>query len=84
MKIAINRNYRIADTEYGAIMLNEKQGTYWHLNPTAAAAVRSLIDGSTVEEASTRVAEKFDVAPEVARQDVLDLVSAMREAGAVS
>ncbi|MFD0688031.1 lasso peptide biosynthesis PqqD family chaperone [Actinomadura fibrosa] len=72
------------DTDYGAVLLDERSGDYWQLNPTAAAAVRLLAGGRSVEEAAERLAEEFDVDRSRALSDVQELVEALRSARLVA
>jgi hypothetical protein len=40
----------LTETEHGAVLLDERSGGYWQLNPTGAAVVRHLDAGGTLAE----------------------------------
>jgi PqqD family protein of HPr-rel-A system len=69
-----------ADTAYGTVLLDERSGDYWQLNPTAAEAVRRLAGGATTAQAAEALAEQFDVDPAQALEDVTALVEQLRAA----
>jgi hypothetical protein len=73
----------MADTEYGAVLLDERSGQYWQLNPTGALAVRLLLAGSAQSEVATALAGEFQVDEQQAAQDVRALVEQLRSAGLV-
>jgi hypothetical protein len=69
-----------ADTEYGTVLLDQRNGDYWQLNPTGALVVRRLLDGDSPERAAEVLTEEFDVDLERARADVDALVAELRAA----
>jgi asparagine synthase (glutamine-hydrolysing) len=72
-----------ADTDYGMALLDEDSGQYWNLNPTAALALRTLLDSGTTAQAVQELTEQYAVDAETASQDVEDLLGALRSAGLV-
>jgi Coenzyme PQQ synthesis protein D (PqqD) len=72
-----------ADTDYGTVLLDEDSGQYWNLNPTAALALRTLLDGGSPAEAVRQVTERYSVDAETAGRDVRELVDGLRSAGLV-
>ncbi|MEU6278276.1 lasso peptide biosynthesis PqqD family chaperone [Streptomyces sp. Li-HN-5-11] len=73
-----------AETEYGTVLLDERSGSYWELNPTATLVVRTLLDGGEEADAAAAVAEQFDVDRAQAQQDVEALVRQLRSSGLAS
>lgn len=73
-----------ADTDYGMALLDEASGEYWNLNPTAALALRTLLDGGSREQAVQELTEQYAVDPETASQDIQDLLGELRSAGLVT
>ncbi|TDD88197.1 lasso peptide biosynthesis PqqD family chaperone [Actinomadura rubrisoli] len=71
------------DTAYGTVLLDERSGDYFQLNPTAARVVRLLADGRTPAEAAAALAEEFDIDEPRALRDVTVLVGQLRTAGLV-
>lgn len=71
----------LTETDYGVVLLDQKQGRYWRLNPTATLVLNTLRDGGDQQAAVTRVVETFDVDPRRAEADIVDLLAGMRAAG---
>ncbi|MDJ1136927.1 lasso peptide biosynthesis PqqD family chaperone [Streptomyces iconiensis] len=72
-----------ADTDDGTALLDEDSGHYWHLNPTAALVLRTLLEGGTRQLAARRLSETYEVDDDTAHQDVQELVDALTSAGLV-
>ncbi|WP_242887282.1 lasso peptide biosynthesis PqqD family chaperone [Actinomadura litoris] len=83
MGLRLRPGVSTTDTAYGTVLLDERSGDYWQLNPTAARALRLLADGSTAEQAAAAMAEEFDVDEPRALRDVTALVGQLRAAGLV-
>ncbi|KJS59579.1 lasso peptide biosynthesis PqqD family chaperone [Streptomyces rubellomurinus] len=75
MALTLHPDVSTADTEYGIVLLDGRDGRYYQLNGTAATAFRALADGSTVEQAAERLTAAFAVGLDQARQDVERLVA---------
>jgi hypothetical protein len=80
MSLKLRAEVSAADTEYGTVLLDQRSGDYWQLNPTAALAVRRLLAGDTPEQAAAALAEEFDVARSRALLDVTALVERLTAA----
>jgi hypothetical protein len=74
----------VADTDYGQVLLDERSGRYWQLNPTGVVVVRALLGGGDETTAVTELTSTCEVDEERARQDVSALVAALRTAGLVT
>ncbi|MFI8849297.1 lasso peptide biosynthesis PqqD family chaperone [Streptomyces sp. 891-h] len=72
-----------ADTEEGIALLDEENGQYWSLNPTAALVLRTLLDGGSPHLAAQRLSETYEVDDDSARQDVQELIHALTTTGLV-
>ncbi|MCA6093897.1 lasso peptide biosynthesis PqqD family chaperone [Streptomyces sp. SCA3-4] len=83
MTLRLSKHLTLAETDFGAAMLDQRSGKYWQLNPTAAVVARTLLDGGTPEDAVRAVTTRFDVDEARASADVHGLVEAMRAAGVV-
>jgi hypothetical protein len=70
----------VATTDYGAVLLDQRRGRYWQLNPTAATAVTALAAGGTTSEAVARLQREYAVDAERAAADVAALVDELRRA----
>jgi hypothetical protein len=84
MTLKLRDGVSIADTDYGMALLDEDSGQYWNLNPTAALALRMLLDGGTTAKAVQELTEQYAVDPDTANKDVEDLVGELQSAGLVT
>jgi hypothetical protein len=73
-----------AETEYGTVLLDQRTGEYWELNPTGALVVRMLMTEGDEAAAVTALVARFDIDRDHAEQDVSALVRDLRSAGLVS
>ncbi|MDC0771507.1 lasso peptide biosynthesis PqqD family chaperone [Streptomyces sp. HD] len=73
-----------AETDYGTVLLDERAGEYWELNPTATLVVRTLLDGGEESEAAAALVREFDIDQGQALQDVEALVRQLRSSGLAS
>ncbi|MFJ3224839.1 lasso peptide biosynthesis PqqD family chaperone [Streptomyces sp. NPDC086783] len=69
-----------ADTEYGMALLDQNSGEYFTLNPTAALIVRTLLEGTTREQAVSTLTEKYAVSPEQVEEDIDRILDELRMA----
>jgi Coenzyme PQQ synthesis protein D (PqqD) len=83
MTLRLRDGVSSADTDYGIVLLDEDSGRYWNLNPTAALALRTLLDGGTLSEAARRLTERYAVNADAAGRDVQALVDELSSAGLV-
>jgi hypothetical protein len=84
MSINLHSNVVVTDTEYGSVLLSERDGAYWNLNPTGALVLRVLLAGDTLDDAARALAEEYRLDPRVAASDVADLVAALTKAGLIT
>jgi hypothetical protein len=84
MTLKLRDGVSVADTDYGMALLDEDSGQYWNLNPTAALALRMLLDGGTTAKAVQELTEQYAVDPDTANKDVEDLVGELQSAGLVT
>ena len=81
MTLRLRDGVSSADTDYGIILLDEDSGRYWNLNPTAALALRTLLDGGNPAEAARQLTERYEVDADTAGRDVQELVDGLPQAG---
>ncbi|WP_018635645.1 lasso peptide biosynthesis PqqD family chaperone [Parafrankia elaeagni] len=81
MSTQLRENVVRTRTEYGAVLLDERTGRYFTLNPSADLAVGVLAQGGTAEQAAQAVTEAYDVDDATARADVELLLGSLRTAG---
>lgn len=73
-----------AETDYGTVLLDQRSGRYWELNPTGTLVVRTLLNGGSEEEAIQELVSEFTVDSAQATQDVSTLVEQLRASGLVT
>jgi hypothetical protein len=83
MTLKLREGVSSADTDYGIMLLDEDSGRYWNLNPTAALALRSLLDGGTIDQTVQELTERYSVDAGTASRDVRALLDGLRSAGLV-
>ncbi|MFC6887041.1 MULTISPECIES: lasso peptide biosynthesis PqqD family chaperone [Actinomadura] len=70
----------MTETEHGMVLLDQRTGRYWTLNPTGAAVVRLMLDGATAEDAATALRERHPGSADRVAADVDAFVRSLREA----
>ncbi|MGC0327259.1 PqqD family protein of HPr-rel-A system [Streptomyces sp. SAI-170] len=69
-----------ADTEYGMALLDQNSGEYYTLNPTAALIVRTLLDGTSRQQAVTTLTDRYDVSADQVEEDITRILEELRTA----
>ena len=83
MTLKLRDGVSAADTDYGMALLDQDSGQYWNLNPTAALALRTLLDGGTTAQAVQELTQQYAVDADTASQDINNLVGELHSAGLV-
>jgi hypothetical protein len=81
MALRFGANVSAAETDYGTVLLDERAGEYYELNPTATLVVKTLMAGGDEAAAVAAVTGEFDIDATQARQDVAALVQQLRTSG---
>jgi hypothetical protein len=84
MTLRFGDNVSTAETDYGTVLLDERAGAYWELNPTATLVVRTLLDGGEEADAVAALVREFDIDETHALRDVEALVRQLRGSGLAS
>ncbi|WP_030316616.1 lasso peptide biosynthesis PqqD family chaperone [Streptomyces sp. NRRL B-3229] len=84
MPLRFGDDVSTAETDYGTVLLDERVGAYWELNPTATLVVRTLLDGGEESDAAAALVREFDIDQAQAMQDVETLVRELRNSGLAS
>lgn len=71
----LRQGVSFTQTRYGGVLLDEKEGVFWRLNPTAAAVISAITSGA---EPVTAVAAAFDVTTDDAAADIDELIAELR------
>ncbi|MFF8290071.1 lasso peptide biosynthesis PqqD family chaperone [Streptomyces sp. NPDC016309] len=84
MALRFGADVSTTETGYGTVLLDQRSGHYWELNPTGTLIVRVLMDGGDEAAAAAALAEAYDIDPAGAREDVAALVAELRASGLVA
>ncbi|MFW3461198.1 lasso peptide biosynthesis PqqD family chaperone [Streptomyces microflavus] len=76
----LRKGIAVTTTEYGGVLLDEKDGSYWQLNDTSIIVVETLAAGQAPEAAVERIVAEFDVERGEAEADVAQLTQQLVEA----
>ncbi|MCX4654114.1 lasso peptide biosynthesis PqqD family chaperone [Streptomyces microflavus] len=76
----LRKGIAVTTTEYGGVLLDEKDGSYWQLNDTSIIVVETLAAGQAPEAAVERIVAEFDVERAEAEADVAQLTQQLVEA----
>ncbi len=84
MTVSLRKDVVMSDVEGGVVLLDSRSGRYWHLNATAGAMLKELLDGHSAEQAATRIGVGSDGTPEQIQADVVALVDGLQRARLVT
>jgi Coenzyme PQQ synthesis protein D (PqqD) len=84
MTLRLRADVSIADTDNGMVLLDERVGRYWQLNPTGALVLRLLLGGATPHQVAQTLADHYPVSTERAAADIAVLLARLRTAGLVT
>jgi hypothetical protein len=84
MTVRLRADVSTADTDDGLVLLDERAGRYWQLNPTGALVLRLLLDGATPHQVAQTLADRHPVSTERAAADVAALLERLHTAGLVT
>lgn len=84
MTMQLRADVSTADTDEGMVLLDERVGRYWQLNPTGARVLRLLLDGAAPEQVAQALADRYAVSTEQVAADVAALLDRLRTAGLVT
>ncbi|MGH4010111.1 MAG: lasso peptide biosynthesis PqqD family chaperone [Pseudonocardiaceae bacterium] len=83
MTLHLRADVSTADTDDGVVLLDERAGRYWQLNPTGALVLRLLLDGVSPYQVAQTLADRYAVSTAQAAADVAALLERLRTAGLV-
>jgi hypothetical protein len=81
MALKFGADVSTAETDYGTVLLDERAGEYWELNPTGTLVVKTLMAGGDEADAVAALADEFDIDLAQASRDVDALVQQLRISG---
>lgn len=74
MALKVGATVSTAETDYGTVILGERAGDYWELNPTGTLVVNTLMAGGDEAAGVAALSDEFDIDLVQAKQDVDALV----------
>ncbi|MFE6331781.1 lasso peptide biosynthesis PqqD family chaperone [Streptomyces sp. NPDC057798] len=81
MALRFGPDVSTAETDYGTVLLDQRSGNYWELNPTGTLVVKTLLEGGEEAAAVDALVMEFDIDRSRAEQDVTALVQELRKSG---
>lgn len=76
----LRKGVSVTETEDGTVLLDQRSGKYWQLNPSGALILSTLLEGGTPEAAADAVAARYPVDADRALADVRALLETLRAA----
>ncbi|UVI39091.1 PqqD family protein [Qipengyuania spongiae] len=83
LKFAARPNVVACDLDAGQALLNLETSQYFKLNDTGALIWKNVEAGNTLEQMQEELSSVFDVSQEDCRDDIIDLLKALEEAGLI-
>ncbi|MFE9404903.1 lasso peptide biosynthesis PqqD family chaperone [Streptomyces sp. NPDC006530] len=83
MALRLAAGISTAHTDYGTVLLNQRSGEYWELNPTGTLVLRTLLEGGDEADAAQAVVAAFDTNLTQATRDVGELTAQLHSSGLV-
>jgi hypothetical protein len=80
MTVQLRADVSTADTDDGVVLLDERAGRYWQLNPTGALVLRLLLDGAAPYQVVQALTDRHPVSTEQAAADIGALLERLRAA----
>ncbi|MEV4437052.1 lasso peptide biosynthesis PqqD family chaperone [Streptomyces sp. NPDC049555] len=84
MALRLGADVCTATTAYGTVLLDQRSGEYWELNPTGTLVVRTLLEGGDEQDAVDALVAEFDIDRDQAARDVSALTEQLRSSGLAS
>jgi hypothetical protein len=80
MGLQLREDVSIVRTDYGSVLLDERSGGYYQLNPTGTLVVRGLLEHQSEQEITKALVTEYEVSEGQAEADVAALVQQLIEA----
>ncbi|MEU0665599.1 lasso peptide biosynthesis PqqD family chaperone [Streptomyces lavendulocolor] len=81
MALRFGTDVSTTETGYGTVLLDQRNGQYWELNPTATLIVRVLMESGDETAAVEALTGAYDIDRAAAEADVAELVAELRTSG---
>ncbi|MFH8477013.1 lasso peptide biosynthesis PqqD family chaperone [Streptomyces sp. NPDC018000] len=80
MKLQLRADVATTATEHGTVLLDERTGRYWQLNPTGTRVLHDLLAGRDPEQIAADFATTYDLTLDKARRDVTTITDQLQAA----
>lgn len=70
MPLQLRPDIATTDTDDGLVLLDERTGRYWQLNPTGAHVLHALIEGHPPERIAADLATRYHIDVQQAAHDI--------------
>jgi Coenzyme PQQ synthesis protein D (PqqD) len=82
--LALHRDVTVSEVDGGLVLLDQRNGRYWHLNETAGTMLRHLLDGRSPDETAAQLAGTNNNLRTRIAADVATLVDGLHRAKLVA
>ncbi|MGX1886484.1 lasso peptide biosynthesis PqqD family chaperone [Streptomyces sp. NPDC055287] len=81
MTFALGTDVSRAETEHGTVLLDQRRGRYFQLNPSGSLILRTLLNGATPDHTAKSLTERYGTDPNRAHADVASLMNSLLTKG---
>ncbi|GHF41779.1 lasso peptide biosynthesis PqqD family chaperone [Streptomyces morookaense] len=80
MTFSLHPHVTATETEHGTVLLDQRRGRYFQLNPTGARVLQLMLNGASHEHAARELSEQYGISGQQAQADVTALLTALHTA----
>ena len=84
MPLRLRPEIATTDTDDGLVLLDERTGRYWQLNPTGAHVLHALLAGQHPNHITTELINRYHIDATQAQQDIAALTDQLHTAKLVT
>jgi Coenzyme PQQ synthesis protein D (PqqD) len=84
MPLRLRPDIATTDTDDGLVLLDERTGHYWQLNPTGVHVLHALIEGHHPDQIAAELATRYRIEIQQAQHDITALTDHLHAANLVA
>jgi hypothetical protein len=84
MTLTLHPDISTTDTDDGRVLLDERTGRYFQLNPSGALILDALATGADAQQIAHLLTQRYTIAHDRAITDVTALINHLRTAGLIT
>jgi hypothetical protein len=84
MMVTLCPDISTTDTDDGMVLLNERTGQYFQLNPSGALVLTALVNGMQIQQAARLLTHRYAITHERTVTDIGLLIGHLRRAGLIT